>query len=626
MFKKIIFILTILLLAAPLASLPMAAAAPVSGMVSINFDDGLLSTYTLAAPLMKEYGFKGTAYIYTQPQNEQEPGYYDEFMSWDQVVSLQNDFGWEIGSHGYTHNNLTQMTLEQARLELDRSKADLINHNINVKSFASPYGSVNESILNYVTTIFDSHRSAWNLANTLPLDKYYLKAMSVSPTTPVSQVKLWIDQAKQNKEWLIIYFHALTTGQSAPANYDYNVGDFEQILDYIKTSNLPVMTNTAGVASYPSLSTPAENSNPNLIANGDFEDNTNFNPAYLTWYSTMNDQDSLINPFWGYPAEIVGEVEFVAGRNGHAASLTDLSWSPDYVALPAYQVIDPKQGAIVFWYQPNYDHTENTEARFFEADADWCDCEFEFNHDPAGSLYFKIEALKNNAIIVPASDYSWRKGDWVKLEVRWRESDFMAVYVNDQQVGFLGRDENNQIHGHLPDFTNHYLGSVLTIGSAGSQGKINGVLDDFMIFKSSDYQLPDDQASADFWIRNPKTEVKITNASSGRTAQIVGSQSKNSLSSYGIPVQAGQAYELKAWFQVSDYQAGDASVWLAEFDKNYGYLGGQWLAGFNANYLGERIFNYTPSAGTAKVEIYFLTHENADMKLEVDNAALKKNI
>ena len=54
----------------------------------------------------------------------------------------------------------------------------------------------------------------------------------------------------------------------------------------------------------------------------------------------------------------------------------------------------------------------------------------------------------------------------------------MAVYVNDQQVGFLGRDENNQIHGHLPDFTNHYLGSVLTIGSAGSQGKINGALDD----------------------------------------------------------------------------------------------------------------------------------------------------
>ena len=581
--------------------------------VTLAFDDGLESVYSLAAPALKAHGFPATAYVYTQAQNEE----YDGYLAWTEVVSLQNNFGWEIGSHGYSHDNLTEISLAAAKNELERVKNDLISHNIKVESFASPFGAYNYQVLKYAAGLYASHRTAWSGLNNQPAEAYYLKAVAADDLS-LDQIKGLVNQAKQTNGWLILYFHGLTEDPTVPKGYFYQFNDFQQILDYLKNQNSKVVTVSAGLSAV----CPASTYGPNRVVNGDFEDNLNFNSAELTWYSPLDDQESIEKAPWGHSAEVVGDVSFVAGRNGNAVSFTDLSWSPDYIALPAYQVINPKQGAVVFWYQPNYDHTENVEARFFEADADCC--EFEFNHDPAGFLYFKIEALKNNAIIVPVSNYSWHKGEWVKLEVRWHESDYMAVYVNDQQVGLLGRDNTGKIYGRLPDFTDHYLGSVLAIGSAGSRGKINGAMDDFMIFKSADYQLPSDAHQADFWTKNPKTEVKITNTSSGRTAQIIGGADQKMIATFGIPVQPGNTYELSAAFKVTGYSAGDASVWVAEFDQNYHYLGGQWLGGFTYDFIGRRYFRYTPNPNVNLAEIYFLTHENAKMTMNIDDVELKK--
>ncbi len=71
--------------------------------VVITFDDGLESTYTIAFPIMQQYGIKGTVYVV--PSLVGTSGY----MTLDQLTELHNA-GWTIASHTWDHQDLTTLT------------------------------------------------------------------------------------------------------------------------------------------------------------------------------------------------------------------------------------------------------------------------------------------------------------------------------------------------------------------------------------------------------------------------------------------------------------------------------------------------------------------------------------
>jgi len=73
--------------------------SPVEKPVLITFDDGYLSVFTHARPLMKEFGFKGIVCIY--PEFIGSGG----GMSWDHLRQLASE-GWSIESHSMTHADL----------------------------------------------------------------------------------------------------------------------------------------------------------------------------------------------------------------------------------------------------------------------------------------------------------------------------------------------------------------------------------------------------------------------------------------------------------------------------------------------------------------------------------------
>jgi peptidoglycan/xylan/chitin deacetylase (PgdA/CDA1 family) len=107
--------------------------------VVITFDDGYLDTFTTAAPIMKEYGFTGVAYIITSTfQKGKTYGY----MQASELKSLLAD-GWEIGSHSVTHTDLNKTRLGVGN-EMEQSKKDLENLlGVVVRSFSYPYGIAN---------------------------------------------------------------------------------------------------------------------------------------------------------------------------------------------------------------------------------------------------------------------------------------------------------------------------------------------------------------------------------------------------------------------------------------------------------------------------------------------------
>jgi peptidoglycan/xylan/chitin deacetylase (PgdA/CDA1 family) len=101
--------------------------------VVISFDDGYLSHYTHAKPVLRKLGWPGVLYLTVKNIG---PGGLTE----RQIRSLMKA-GWEIDSHTLTHPDLT--TLDDATLarELEESRAELKQRfDVPVNFFAYPAG------------------------------------------------------------------------------------------------------------------------------------------------------------------------------------------------------------------------------------------------------------------------------------------------------------------------------------------------------------------------------------------------------------------------------------------------------------------------------------------------------
>ncbi len=69
--------------------------------VAITFDDGYISIYDTAFPMLQEYGFPFTVFINTQPHNDGLAGY----MSWEQIRAM-SDAGVTIANHMENHPHM----------------------------------------------------------------------------------------------------------------------------------------------------------------------------------------------------------------------------------------------------------------------------------------------------------------------------------------------------------------------------------------------------------------------------------------------------------------------------------------------------------------------------------------
>jgi peptidoglycan/xylan/chitin deacetylase (PgdA/CDA1 family) len=104
--------------------------------VVITFDDGHLSVYENAFPIMQAYGFPGVFYIVANRINGSP-----EFVTISQLTEMI-DAGWEVGSHSYSHADLTQNHAIADR-EIGQSKTDLEQAlSTKVNTFAYPFGAI----------------------------------------------------------------------------------------------------------------------------------------------------------------------------------------------------------------------------------------------------------------------------------------------------------------------------------------------------------------------------------------------------------------------------------------------------------------------------------------------------
>lgn len=104
--------------------------------VIFTFDDGYEDFYTDVFPILKQYHMKATVYVVSDFLDT--PNY----MSGDQVREIAKSGLVEIASHTLRHMNVSTLSVEKARKEIQESKTRLeALIGKNVRNFAYPYGA-----------------------------------------------------------------------------------------------------------------------------------------------------------------------------------------------------------------------------------------------------------------------------------------------------------------------------------------------------------------------------------------------------------------------------------------------------------------------------------------------------
>lgn len=104
--------------------------------IVITFDDGHMSVYENAFPIMESFGFPGVFYIVANRINNS-----DGFVDIEKITEMISA-GWEIGSHGYTHADVT-LNPDAAYFEIAQSRVALEQAlSTDIKTFAYPFGKI----------------------------------------------------------------------------------------------------------------------------------------------------------------------------------------------------------------------------------------------------------------------------------------------------------------------------------------------------------------------------------------------------------------------------------------------------------------------------------------------------
>lgn len=132
--------------------------------VSLTFDDGYGCLYDHVVPILQAENVSATVYINTGRISEDnttrnlsnpDAGHYpgESFLTWGEVIKLQQ-LGWEIGSHGVEHLDLTQQNSETIKNELISSKLK-IESTLQKKCvhFAYTFGKYSSAIKNAVAHV-----------------------------------------------------------------------------------------------------------------------------------------------------------------------------------------------------------------------------------------------------------------------------------------------------------------------------------------------------------------------------------------------------------------------------------------------------------------------------------------
>jgi peptidoglycan/xylan/chitin deacetylase (PgdA/CDA1 family) len=200
---------------------------------TFSFDDGFLSHYSNAAPILNNFGFRGTFNVMPPFLTETLPGIW-RYGTWPMFVQLAQQ-GHEIASHTMNHYYLTSLpvgdtvTQGTAMYELYQSKKAIEQRIPDQKciTLAYPYSDRNQFIDSLTSLFYEAARSAGLEPNFHSLDSYYdLNSYVVHFNLPRNTLAddldelyafmSWIHNSILNEQWAIMMIHEMVPQSELP--------------------------------------------------------------------------------------------------------------------------------------------------------------------------------------------------------------------------------------------------------------------------------------------------------------------------------------------------------------------------------------------------------------------------
>jgi hypothetical protein len=213
-------------------------------VVTFIDDDGADDVYSVLKPLFDSKGIVGCCLIITGFIGT--AGYMTE-------ANLQTLYstGWEFLGHGVTYaNNLSEFPVD-ADLDYQLNegcKQWLENKGYTMKGFVYPQSVSDERIRLFTRKYYDYSFAGAGINDDKRMDTMQINRISIgSATNPIingnsesntlAYYKACVDYAITNKAWLVFTTHIATTDATQQ-------GYLSQIIDYIQTNNVEIMTAT----------------------------------------------------------------------------------------------------------------------------------------------------------------------------------------------------------------------------------------------------------------------------------------------------------------------------------------------------------------------------------------------
>jgi len=110
-------------------------------LIHISFDDGCLSDYEIALPILIRNNLQATFFITTGYVGK--PGY----MDWERVRELSSN-GFDVQSHTHSHSLLATLDAKKIKEEMDISR-EILEQKLGkkIEAISLPGGSVNKKVL-----------------------------------------------------------------------------------------------------------------------------------------------------------------------------------------------------------------------------------------------------------------------------------------------------------------------------------------------------------------------------------------------------------------------------------------------------------------------------------------------
>lgn len=160
--------------------------------VALTFDDGYANLHRCAASILQKRNMNATVYINTgwigenknlRKKSVKELGHYPEesFLIWSEIQELISA-GWQVGSHGVNHLNLTRCNDQLMFQEVAISKYDIEMHlNMPCIHFAYTWGKYSNRLKSILKKAnYQYAMSAYHGTVTTRSDTYAFPRMNIS--------------------------------------------------------------------------------------------------------------------------------------------------------------------------------------------------------------------------------------------------------------------------------------------------------------------------------------------------------------------------------------------------------------------------------------------------------------